>query len=356
MAEDKDQDQSQKTEEASQQHIEKARKKGQIALSREINHLLMFIAAGLVLIGLGPNCARHIAHHIQHLLLFNQYDILHIGPVLQTTLINIGTDLAGPALAFVIAALAAGLSQTQMLVSTESMKPKLSKLSPMQGLKRMLGPKSLMEFLKGLLKIVIVGVTSYYIVRPEFDKLLALPTYLMPALLRDLHGVVRLLLISIASIMVVVAIIDYLYQRFMYLRGLRMSRQDVRDEIKESTGDPHIRQRLRELRSQRARTRMMASVPKATVVITNPTHYAVALAYEHGVSQAPRVVAKGADLIALRIRELAQKSDVPLVENPPLARALFSHVDLNQEIPEKYYQAVAQVIRYIMGFEKQSSR
>ncbi len=352
MAEEKEQDQSQKTEEATERSLEKAREKGQIPLSKEVNHLFILMAGALIIVSFGPLWAKRLTHHIEHFLYFSQYDIVQALTLIKFTLFNVGTDLGLAFIIFVLAALGAGLSQTRFLVSFESLKPQLSKISIRQGIKKIFGLKNLTEFLKGILKICIVGGAAYFIIRPEVEKAQILPYYLMSSLLSDLHYLLKLLFVVVLSVMTVIAILDYMYQRFDYLRRMRMSRQDIKEEAKETEGDPLIRQKLRELRRERARNRMMAAVPKATVILTNPTHYAVALAYEHGVSHAPKVVAKGADLVAFRIRDLGKKNDVPIVENPPLARALYEAVPLNQEIPEKYYQAVAQVIRYVMGLEK----
>jgi len=216
----------------------------------------------------------------------------------------------------------------------------------------MVGPKSLVEFLKGLVKVTIVGTTAYLIIKPEVERvtlLIGIPPDLMLATIID---DIRRLLIAVILTIIAIAALDYFYQKWLSLRGLKMTKQEVKDEVKNTEGDPHIKGRQRQIRLTRAKKRMLQAVPKASVVITNPTHYAVALHYEMGAMGAPRVVAKGVDHLALKIREIALAHDVPIVENPTVARALYATVDVDEEISAEHYKAVAEIIGYVMKLRR----
>ena len=242
-------------------------------------------------------------------------------------------------------AVAATMLQTQGLVSAKGLAPQVSRINPMSALKRILGPEGAIEFLRTLLKLGLVGAALWWALGDAgaLQGLLHLP----PTALLERGGRVALdLALAALAAFAAIAALDWLWVRWRHLRRLRMSRQDIKEEMRESDGDPQVKGRLRQIRQQRARGRMMAAVPKAAVVITNPTHFAVALAYDQGGSAAPRVVAKGADAMAARIREAAREAGVPIVSNPPLARALY-RLDLEAEIAPEHYQAVAEIIAYV---------
>jgi flagellar biosynthesis protein FlhB len=203
------------------------------------------------------------------------------------------------------------------------------------------------EFIKGVIKLAIVAWIAYYLMAPELDRAEQLMDMDVIDVLAEIYWLVIRLMIGVVAFMLVVAVADYVYQRFEYMKQLRMSRQEIRDEHKQSEGDPQVKARLRQIRMDRARRRMMAAVPTADVVVTNPTHFSVALRYDSETMAAPSVVAKGVDTVAFRIRELAKQHDVPIVENPPLARALFAGVEIDQQVPEAHFKAVAQVISYV---------
>jgi flagellar biosynthetic protein FlhB len=211
--------------------------------------------------------------------------------------------------------------------------------------------RSLSDFLKGLLKIVLVGAIVYVVVTPsvgDLHKLIGMEAVQLLGVIADL---LRRMLFTVFAAMVVIALADVLYQRYEHIKGLRMSRQEIKDEMRESEGDPLVKGRLRQLRMERARKRMMAEVPKADVVVTNPTHYAVALKYDAQMAS-PKVVAKGVDKVAQKIREIAAENDVPVVENPPLARGLYAAVEIDQEITPEFYKAVAEVIGYVFRLKR----
>ena len=202
------------------------------------------------------------------------------------------------------------------------------------------------------IKLGIVGAVAIMVALPLFDRVSQLPVMSIEDATGFIWTVADRLLIAMLAVMTVIAGLDFLYQKLAHLKQLRMSRQEIKDEMKQSDGDPMVKARLRQIRTERARQRMMQAVPDATVVVTNPTHFAVALRYVHEEMEAPEVVAKGADLIAKRIREVAEENGVPLVENPPLARALFASSEIGQTIPPEHYRAVAEDIGYVMQLKK----
>jgi len=233
------------------------------------------------------------------------------------------------------------------VVTAENMKPKLSKISLKEGVKRLFGTKSLMNLAKGVVKIVVVSIVSFMIVWPERDRLALMMTWDVAQLLPVVQTMALKMFAGVIAVMTVVAVLDYLFERMQWMKKQRMTVQEVKDEYKQMEGDPTVKAKLRQIRVERGRKRMMAAVPTATVIITNPTHYAVALKYEQGMG-APVVVAKGVDAVAFKIREIGQEHDVPIVENPPLARALHATVEIDQEVKPEHYKAVAEVIGYVM--------
>ena len=255
---------------------------------------------------------------------------------------------AAPLLLYLAAPVVAAAVQGALLWSTANLGLKFDRLSPVAGLGRLLSPRSLVDFLKGLVKLGLVGAVLFGSLWPERDRVLGTSALGPEALLELLRALVQKLLVSAAAAAALLAILDYAHARFALMRQLRMSRREVMDEMKQNDGDPVIKQRLKAIRMQRARRRMMADVPKSTVIITNPTHYAVALRYVAGETPAPQVMAKGVDDVARRIRALAAEHQVPIVENPPLARALHGACEIGSTIPPAYYQAVAEIVGYVM--------
>jgi flagellar biosynthetic protein FlhB len=222
----------------------------------------------------------------------------------------------------------------------------MQRISPMAGLGRLFSAESLIEGAKSIVKISVIGFAVWQVLRADLPSLLSMPFLGLSALLASLMPMLLHVTLAVLGVQLVIAAADLFWVRFSHGRKLRMTRQDIRDEIKETEGDPQIKARIRQIRLQRSRRRMLAAIPKATVVVTNPTHYAVALAYDQANSAAPRVVAKGVDSMAARIREVAEANKVPLVANPPLARALYL-VELDQDIPAEHFQAVAEIIAYV---------
>ncbi|MBN8890820.1 MAG: hypothetical protein BGP12_15655 [Rhodospirillales bacterium 70-18] len=334
-----------RTEAASARRLDKARAEGQVPLSRELPALAVLGAAALVLMMAAPPAATRLALRLA--LLLEQADRLNPVTALRDAALE-GVRAAAP---FVLAALVAGslavLLQTGFLFNLSALGPKLSRLDPRRGLSRVFGFAGLLEVGKSVLKVGAVGWAGWLALAGAIPQLRDAVLWDAATLAdRTLRLVVQVLLAMLAA-QAAIAVLDVTRARLQHARGLRMSRQELRDEHKESEGDPQIKARIRRLRLQRARRRMMAAVPKATVVVTNPTHYAVALAYDQGAAgAAPLIVAKGVDEVAARIRALAQAHGVPLVANPPLARALYP-LELDREVPAEHYQAVAEIIAYV---------
>ena len=342
-------DQAQKTEEPTQKKLDDARKKGQVASSREVNTWFMLLA-GTIMVMLAPMAMDDLGTILgrflsqSHALPVDGPAILHLGAATMVELAAVMAPVFGMTL---IAAIASGFVQHGFLLSTDKLQPKLQNISLLKGVKRMFSLKSIVEFIKGILKMTIVGAVAFALIEPQMERITS-AIYMAPSDILYLLWTLALRMIAgVCAVVTLIAGVDFLYQRFEFHKSMRMSKQDIKDEMKQTEGDPIIKSRLRQLRIEKSRKRMMAAVPEADVVITNPTHYAVALKYTSGEMAAPVVVAKGLDNIALRIRQVAEDSDVPIVENPPLARALHGGVEIDQAIPEDYYRAVAEVIGYV---------
>jgi flagellar biosynthetic protein FlhB len=350
-----EQDDSQKTEDPTSRRLDEARSRGQVANSREVNNLLMLGVFSLSVLFFGGTAAR--ALYTASMPFIESPDqvpadfghLIHIGWHLLGVLLMAG---AVPLVLAVIAAIGAGYLQFGLIFSAEGIMPKLDKISPLAGLKRMFSVRSLAEFVRGLLKIAVVASVALFLIVPEVAHLNKLIGMEMVQLLAETKALLAKLLIGVVAIVAAIATIDVIYQRMQHLREMRMSRQEIKDEFKETEGDPLIKGRLRQLRMERTRRRMMAQVPHSDVVVTNPTHYAVALKYDPATMSAPRMMAKGVDKVAQKIREIAKEHGIPVVENPPLARGLHAAVDIDQEVTPEFYKAVAEVISYIFKLKR----
>jgi flagellar biosynthetic protein FlhB len=272
----------------------------------------------------------------------------HLMAVGWNVAVALAIALALPMLALIAAAIVGGVIQHRPVLAASKLKPEWSRISPLAGLKRLGSIQGLVEYAKSLVKILVVAVVLTRVLWPENARLESLVSLDPAALLGLTQHLAIKLFVATLIVMSIVAGADFAWQRFQLIKRLRMSRQELRDEMKQSDGDPMIKAKIRQLRNERARRRMMAAVPDATVIIANPTHFAVALRYDADAMAAPRCVAKGVDALALRIRAVAEDAGVPVVENPPLARALHATVEIDQDIPPEHYRAVAQVIGYVM--------
>ncbi len=358
MADDQT-EQYEKTEEPTQKKLDDAHKKGDVTKSQEVNHWFMILAATIIVLMLAPSFMGDIVQALSPYI--EGPDLIAtdgngLRSTARATLEAIALALAPVMVILLIMAAAPGVLQSGFLISPERIQPKLEKISLLKGFKRRFSLKALMDFAKGLLKLAIVGSALAILLIPEFDNLPQLTTLETISLLQVLQSLAARVLIAVLAIMTIIAGIDFMYQRFEHMKGMRMSRREVKDELKQTEGDPIVKARLRQIRMERARRRMMAAVPEADVVVTNPEHFAVALSYKPEEMAAPRLVAKGVDHLALRIREVAKEHDVPVVQNPPLARALFETAEIDEEIPPAHYRAVAEVIGYIMRLKGGISR
>ncbi len=350
MAEN-DQDDSQKTEEPTQRRLDQAREKGQVAKSQEVTHWFMILAAALFIGVFGESFAKGIASTLYRFV--EQPHSIRIDggqlrDVLFETMGQLGLVVLAPVIVMLLAAFIAGIIQNGLMFSAETITPKLEKLSLLKGLKRLFSSRSLVEFAKGVSKITIVGAVVVLLLWPEREIMFNVTSLGVVQFMAVLQSLVIRVLVGVLAVMTVIAVLDFLYQKQKHTKELRMSKQELKEEYKQTEGDPMIKARLRQIRTERARRRMMAAVPDADVVITNPTHYSVALKYEQEKMEAPVLVAKGIDTIAFRMREVAEEHGVPVVENPPLCRALYDSVDLDQAVPAEHYKAVAEIIGYIM--------
>jgi flagellar biosynthetic protein FlhB len=348
-------DDSQKTEDPTSKRLEEARKQGQVPNSREVNNLFMMMALTLSVAMFGSSIVRDIKSLILPFVESPDQiptDIGHLqllGWRFFTHLLMIGIV---PMILALFAAFGSSYLQFGLLWSVEHIMPDLGKLSPLAGFGRIFSVRSFVEFLKGLAKIAIVGSVAISLLLPALRDVHRLIGLDPVDILGAMKSMVVHLLFGVLSVIFAITIFDFFYQRFQHIRGLRMSRQELKEEFRDTEGDPIVKGRLRQLRMERAKRRMMAEVPKSDVVVTNPTHFAVALRYDQASMGAPRVVAKGSDNAALRIREIAKEHDIPIVENPPLARGLHAAVEVDQEIPPEFYKAVAEVISYIMKLRR----
>jgi flagellar biosynthetic protein FlhB len=347
-------EESSKTEDPSAKRLEDAHKRGDVVKSQEVTTWFMLGGTGLVLAAMGPMTADRLSQSLR--LLLANADQFHIGSAgFEHFFLGLATAILLVALIplTVIAAvgIAGNLIQHRPLVSFEPLIPKFSKISPISGAQRLFSREALVNFLKGLAKLTIVGTVMAYVLWPERDRLETMVTMDPAAILPATKDLGLKLMWAVMAAMTAIAVLDYFYQRQRRWNRLRMTVQEMRDEFKQMEGDPQIKGRIRAIRLERARRRMMADVAKATVVVANPTHYAVALSYDKSMP-APRCVAKGIDTLALKIREVAEEHQVPVVENPPLARALYASVEIDETIPAEHFQAVAQVIGFVMRLKQ----
>jgi flagellar biosynthesis protein FlhB len=346
-----------KTEEPTQKRLDEAIKRGDVVKSQEVNTWFVIAGAALVLMAFSGTMSKDLTVTMRGLIA-NSYDISVDGPALPRLFQKIGSEMlaavAIPFLVLLLAALGGNIIQHRLVWSFEALVPKLSKISPAAGLKRMFSKQALANLGKGLIKLLVVGSVLAALMLPERGRLEALthsdPSVIVPICL----SLTLKLMGAVVAMLAVVAAADYLFQYRQWYERQKMSLRELKEEFKQTEGDPAIKGRMKQVRQVRMRRRMMAAVPRAAVVITNPTHFAVALEYERGMD-APVCVAKGVDALALKIREVAGEHSVPIVENPPLARALHATVEIDEQIPQEHYKAVAEVIGYVMRLRRMVS-
>lgn len=344
-------DKDQKTHDPTDKKLEDARKKGDIASAPEMRHAAIFAAMLVVLGGLGVWTFGRIGHVLVRLwgraedFSFEPEAAHNLATGVLGQLFLVCAPLLGTMMGF---ALLGGLLQGRPMIAWTRVAPKFSKVSPVSGAKRLFGPKALVEFGKTLAKLTMVVVVTTVVIWPRAVGLNQLVGADPVAIGTAAGGMILDMVKAVAMLVAALALFDFVYQRRSWFNKMKMSLQEIKDEHKQSEGDPKIKAKIRQIGIQRSRKRMMAAVPDASVIITNPTHYAIALKYDHGAMGAPVVVAKGVDAIALKIREIAAANNVPMVENRPLARALYASAEIDRPIPTEHYAAVAEVIGYVM--------
>ncbi|QOZ08599.1 flagellar biosynthesis protein FlhB [Bradyrhizobium sp. CCBAU 51765] len=352
MAEDNDPESQ--TEDPTQKRLDDALERGDVAKSQEINTWFMMAGGTLVVSTFSGSVGSGLLTPMRNLLA-NSWMIKTDGKALLALMQQIEfvvlAAVGVPLLMLMLAAIAGNMLQHRLVWSAESLKPKFNKISPGAGFKRIFGKQAAANFLKGIGKLVLLGAIMTMILWPERHRMEAMVRLDPAGMLGATTSMTIHLLGAVVAALAIVAIADYFFQYRSWFQRQKMSLQEIKEEFKQSEGDPHIKGKIRQLRQQRAKKRMMAAVPKASVIITNPTHYSVALSYERGMS-APICVAKGVDNLAFKIREIAREHDIPIVENVPLARALYATVDIDQEIPTEHYHAVAEVIGYVMRLKR----
>lgn len=350
MAEGEEPDESEKTEEPTPKKLEDSRKKGQVALSREINHWMMLFAATLMVAALSPfimgGLAEYMLAFIERPHTFS-LDNPGLEKILEESFWSTMGAIGLPFLFLLIAAFLGPFAQVGPLFAPEVLQPKLSKISIVKGFKRIFSPKALVEFVKGIVKLVVVAVVAALLTLPFYEGIASMIDMPAHEVLETMKFLIIRVLIGVLVIMLIVAVFDYAYQRMDHYKKMRMTKKEVKDEYKTTEGDPHVKARLRQLRQEKARGNIIQAVPEADVVITNPTHYAVALKYDPDESPAPICVAKGLNEVALRIREIANDHEVVIQENPPLARALYDAMEVDDTLPMEHFEAVAKIISYV---------
>ena len=339
-----------KTEKATPKKREEARKKGEVAKSRELPSVAVLLAGLITITIFGSYMYTHIQIIMRgsfSLPILNDLNIPDF-MVFAQKMITLFILTISPLLAAIfITAILSNIMQVGFMLSGELIKPKLSKLDPIKGLGRLFSKQSFMELFKSLLKLAIVGGVAYLTVRAEMKNVHLLGDMEFNAIIAYILFTIFKIFIRCTLAMILLVSIDYTFQKWDFEKKLKMSKKEVKDEFKRTEGDPLIKSRIRSIQMQMARKRMMQEVPKADVVITNPTNLAVALKYDSSVMGAPKLLAKGAGKIAKRIRELAEEHDIPVVENKELARSLYSLVEIGQEIPSILYEAVAEILAYV---------
>jgi flagellar biosynthetic protein FlhB len=355
MAEDSE---LEKTEPASQKRLDDAREEGNVPRSRELATCTVLLAAGAAFWMLGGKLVAQLGSLLSNSLVFEReqaYDMDLLVTRAASLLVDVMLAFAPVAAVLMVVAVGAPLLIGGWNFSTKAFMPSFDKLNPLTGLTRMVSKNSLVELVKALGKTMLVGYVAWVVVRGKQDAVMALALEPLNVGSAHLGQLLMQCFMLIVASLVAIAVIDVPYQLWQHASKLKMTREELRQEAKESDGNPEIKAKIRATQREMARRRMMTEIPTADVVITNPTHYAVALKYTEGKMGAPRVVAKGADEVAAKIRELAAEHNVPLLEAPPLARALFRHAELGDEIPEALYTAVAEVLAYVFQLKTHSS-
>lgn len=347
MAEDR-QESSQKTEQPTERKLEEAREKGNVPLSRELVHWVMILTSTFVFMALIPLLGKNLFADLRPFIA--NTDSIPIGEtqsglLAQSVIWIFAKFFLGVGIIFIAAATLSTGVQTRFRLKEDGLKPSLENLSWRKGLKKIFSMNATVEFLKSTLKILIVAIAMFYLIRPEILKNEALISADFHVILHEGYQQLGILFLGVVILMAVLAGLDYGYQYYKYMRDMRMSREEIKQEHKQQEGDPAIKQKIRALRRERLAQKLTEIVPTSTVIITNPTHYSIALKYDENEMAAPVVIAKGIDHMALQIRLLAKKHQIPIMQDPPLARTLYDTVKVGAEIKVEHYRAVAKIIQ-----------
>lgn len=359
MAEQQEQEEFQKTEEPTPKRLEDAIKRGHVAHSKEVTSFILLSLITIFIVFALPGLAKsgvsvlksYVTEPHKFLSDYNNVDFMQY---MKDAVYSVAAVAVVSLVLAFASAIVSGIIQNGVIYAPEAIEPKLSKISPFAGLKKIFSIRNVAEFLKGIVKIAIISAILAQVVYLDIDKILNAKDATLATSFAIMFDIVIKMLIAVCIMQGIIAAIDYVFQRKSYIDSLRMTKQEVKEEMKQSEGDPQIKAKIRSLRMQRARRRIATIVPTATVVITNPTHIAVALEYRDEMP-APKLIAKGQDKIALQIRQIASKHAIPLIENKPLARSLYEEVDWDEYIKEQHYKAVAQImtrIRRVAGKSK----
>jgi flagellar biosynthetic protein FlhB len=349
MADD-EQDDASKTEDPSAKKLEEGRKRGQVAQSRDLSTWVMFLAATLLIGTNTPYMFSGLAGYLRTFL--EQAATMPQGPGGISAILSgaffVGLKYCG--IFFIILIFAAIIGPTMqigLVLAPDVLKIDFSKISILKGIERLFSLRSVVEFIKGLLKMIAIGTVGFTLVAPYLSSIEHSINIPPIDTLIETKSLTMRMLTGVLVALLAIALADFLYQRWEFMKQMRMTKQEVKDEYKQTEGDPFIKGKLKQLRMEKARQRMMQNVPKADVIITNPTHFSIALKYDPEQSEAPILIAKGVDAVAFRIREIAKEHDIILFENPPLARTLYDTVDIDQPIPVELYKAVAEIISFV---------
>ncbi|RKY62150.1 MAG: flagellar biosynthesis protein FlhB [Candidatus Neomarinimicrobiota bacterium] len=344
-----------RTEKATSRRRERAREEGNVARSQDLNSVTVLFAGVIALRFLMPQLASKITGFIRYV--YGNFTAVSITPgSLQVQSLAV-VQYFIPILALILliimfSGLGINIVQTGFILSAKALTPKLEKLNPLEGVKQLFSLRSVVELIKGVLKMVIVGIYGFVIIKKHLVEFLVLSNTTIAGIVTFIAGVMFEIFVKIGFLMIILGIADYFYQRWNYEKNLKMTKQEVKDEMKEQE-NPEIKGRIKSAQRQLARRRMMAAVPTATVVVTNPTHIAVALKYEFkNKTDAPEVVAKGQRKVAERIKEIARENGVPVIENKPLARTLFESLEIGMQIPAVFYQAVAEILAQVYKMKR----
>jgi len=339
-----------KTEEATPKKKSEARKKGQVARSKDVGLAITMVTCTLVILLLSSTIVGNLKDTMIYFLqsgMLQDINEMSIKSIVITILLKAGLCILPVVIPIMIAGIVASLMQTGFLLTGEPLKPKFSKLNPISGFKNMFSKKSFVDLLKNLAVVTVIGFIGFLYVRDNYDKILQISNTYLPSLGGQVQDLVVGIFFQVSLVLVIIAAADYFVQFRFHQKDLRMTKQEIKEEYKQMEGDPQIKSKIKQKQREMATRRMMASVADATVVITNPTHLSIALKYEEGNNEAPKVVAKGADLVALKIKEVAKENDVPIMENKPLARMIYEQVDIDREVPQEMYQAVAEILAMV---------